>query len=212
MNVDPRKAFVADMPDSVRRYLGDAMICRAVQSIDGLSRDGLAPGLHWNEFLPFLEARAMAHLTRAEYPIALHKFWDEVWGAANLDGWTIQSIDQIGNDLVGPVTSWRDHNQVVNFTRGRFTLFTLVGLTEESTMIGIALDSEDQEGLLEGEQERFPEPWKWETEEVDHYMMASWAFPITSEEFSWNDMIKSRDESLHIVRNAVPTLVGSSSA
>ena len=212
MNIDTRKALVADMPDSVRRYLGDAAICRAVQSIDGLSRDGLAPGLHWNEFLPFLEARAMAHLTRAEYPIALHKFWDRVWGTANLEGWTIQSIDQIGNDLVGPVTSWRDHNQVVNFTRGKFTLFTLVGLTEESTMIGIALDNEDEEGLLEGEQERFLEPWKWETEKVDHYMMASWPVSITSEELCWNDLITARNQALDIARETFANSSGMSPA
>lgn len=198
-HVDLIKAF----PESVRNWLDDAAIYSAVNHLTSIKRDNLAEGLQWEEFEPFLEARAMAHLTRAEYPIAIWQFWNAVWGAAIGPDWQREAIDQNGNELLGPSTSWDGAFMAVKFTKNGATLYASVGLDRDKTHLAFALEDENEEPMIKASEK----PFTWYSAQTDWegYMVATWdEHPVTNKAFKWHDLIKARDQALEIIERRMP--------
>lgn len=100
--------FLTTMPDSIRSYLSDNAVEGAVDHLLNVKKDGLPDGLEWADYERFLAARAAAHLTRAEYPIAIWNFWKHVWQDSVGSEWLRPTPDETGADLIGPLTSWKD--------------------------------------------------------------------------------------------------------
>lgn len=191
-------------PESVRNWLDDAAIYSAVNHLTYIKNDDLAEGLEWEEFKPFLEARAMAHLTRAEYPIAILQFWNAVWEEAiGACGWQREAIDQNGNALLGPSTSWNEASMAIKFTKNGATLYTLVGLDLDKTHLAFALEDENGKSMIKASEKPFT--WYGAQTDWDEYMVATWdEHPVTNQAFKWQDLIKARDQALEIIERTMP--------
>lgn len=196
------KALIASFPDSVRTWLEDPKVYHAVNHLAGVKKDDLADGLQWEEFEAFLEARAMAHLTRAEYPIALFRYWDFVWGNSLDQGWQRESVDENGSELLGPQVSWNDGSMAVKFRKNGVTLHTLVGMDQHETTVGFSLEDEVQGDLINASAGAFE--WHGPDTDWDRYMLAIWrGHSLTHEGFEWQNVIAARDEALLLVSKAL---------
>lgn len=195
INIDE---FLKSLPSSVEGYLSDRAVNSAVNHLCNLKKDGLAKGLYWKEFETFLEARAMAHLTRAEYPIALYRFWNSVWNVKVLDEWHLPQPDDLGEGLIGPQTSWDDDNIAFRKEKGKFKLYTLVGLECDKTTIGFSLENAKTGALIT---DGF-EPFEWFDEDSDWggYMIASWPISVVDPRFDWGELQAARDHAVGLIR------------
>ncbi|MXO48934.1 hypothetical protein GRI69_11765 [Erythrobacter vulgaris] len=188
--------FLDSLPESVTHYLSDSAIESSVDHLTEIKKDGLPAGLeNWREYGDFLAARAAAHLTRAEYPIALWLFWRHVWESEIPEQWKVHSPDYLGDDMVGPLTCWEDENLVLQSDCGELELYTLVGINSSSTTVGFAVEN-DAGSLISGPKGRFE--WR-KDQEFDGYLIKIWDVSITAPEFPWSEVYAVRDEALKIV-------------
>lgn len=188
--------FLESLPDSIRHYLSDPAIESSVNHLTEIKKDGLPAGLeNWNEYGDFLAARAAAHLTKAEYPIALWLFWRQVWEGKIPDQWKAHSPDYLGDDMVGPLTCWEDENLVLQSDCGKLELYTLVGLNSVSTTVGFAVENESGSLISESEGS-----FRWKKDqELDGFLIKVWDVSIMTPIFPWSELYAVRDEALEIL-------------
>lgn len=196
------ETIIKNFPDSIRSMLSSAAISGAVHHLASVKKDGLVEGLAWDELVPFLEARAAAHLTRAEYPIAMWNSWEAIWGRKLTElEWEPLSIDDVGNDAIGPKAMWDNECITMHHTHKEkvFDLYTLVELSSNRTAIGFALEKADVP-QISGSKSSF----KWEglDSSYEGYMIASWDCAITDQEFKLDVLLAARNEALDWVASA----------
>ena len=188
--------FLESIPESVRHYLSDPAIKSSVDLLTEIKKDGLPAGLeNWNDYGDFLSARAAAHLTKAEYPIALWLFWRHVWEGNIPEQWQMRSPDYVGDDMVGPLTCWEDENLVVQSDCRKIELYTLVGFSSASTTVGFAVENESGPLISKSEGS-----FRWKKDqELDGYLTKVWDVSITTPTFPWSELNAIRDEAVAII-------------
>lgn len=135
------------VPQSVRDYLYDGSIRRAINELIGISDKRVLDGLEWRELRTFYRAQLAARQFESEWAIFGVEAWDAVWGDL-LSDWTPLSIDQqIGGDYDSGLSladlRYTDDGSLWFgrvFERGSWTFYPyLWGLLEKGLTVSVAL-------------------------------------------------------------------------
>lgn len=81
------------IPASVRAYVHDGGIRRAVRELVSLPSNDLLDGLAWSELSRFYRARLAARQLECDWGVFAIDVWNSVWGGL-LDGWTAFTPDE----------------------------------------------------------------------------------------------------------------------
>ncbi len=189
------------LPESVQMYLSDGGIKNAVNHLTSGKDEHLPIGLEFKDYENFLAARAAAHLTRAEYPLAVFRVWQRVWGEVLNDQWQPKSREWNKQKNMGPDSIWRDEEIVLihyNET-AKAVLYTMVGLEGDKTYLGFDLNLNGASKISQDEG-RFKWHQEGKSELFNDYMVASWEKPITDSEFPTNEFFAARDHAWRMIK------------
>jgi hypothetical protein len=118
------------IPASVRAYVHDGGIRRAIRELMDLPSDQILEGLGWSELARFYRAQLAARQLESEWAVFALDLWEEVWGGL-LDHWTALTPDEqminendVGLDLAA-LSDADDHSLWFGrlFTKGSFTFY-----------------------------------------------------------------------------------------
>lgn len=82
-----------EIPQSVREYVTDGSVRRAVNELLRIPADGILDGLEWSELERFYRAQLAARQLESEWAIFGILAWQEIWGGS-LSHWDELSPDQ----------------------------------------------------------------------------------------------------------------------
>lgn len=130
------------LPNSVVAYLTDAATRAAVDALLAVDAESLPPEIEWKELSDYYAARAVAELTRAEFALALHTLWREIWGPAIPTGWAMPEPQELVEEGQGVSLGsiWEGKSFSLFHNRGESSIFTLVGLHRRRITIAFALE------------------------------------------------------------------------
>ena len=146
---DDRRA--PPLPETTAAYLTDPATRAAVDALLAVDADTLPPEIEWNEMGDYFAARAVAELTRAEFALAMHRLWAQVWEPAIPAGWSLPRPDELDEAGQGVSTGviWDEKVFYVYHRRDGRELYTLVGLDRRQVTIAFSLEQRDK-ALIKG--------------------------------------------------------------
>lgn len=145
--VDP----IALLPSSMRAYLEHSDIKMAVDKLAEVDLDYLPSAMSWKEYSDYLNAKAMADLTRNEFGIGLKNLWDFIWGSQIVGHWKMASVDdmKVKQDIsIGEM--WEETDITVMHNCINYYLYTAVEVNAESLTLTFGMET-DEDFIAKGE-------------------------------------------------------------
>jgi hypothetical protein len=132
------------LPATVQSYLADPAFRTGADALLEFGPEKLPPEIAFGDLGTYLAARGAAELTKYDYAETLHRLWCAVWGWQLGEGWTAPSADRLLDKefSVAPQDCWSDRCLTLYHDRGRYSLFTAVGLDVGKTTLAFSVETD----------------------------------------------------------------------
>ncbi len=122
-----------------------------IDALLAVDADSLPPEIEWAELGDYFAARAVAELTRAEFAIAMHRLWLEIWEPIIKKRWDLPlpgELDEAGQGVSTGVI-WDEKVFYLYHRCGKRELYTLVGVDRRKVTVAFSVEQRDK-ALIKG--------------------------------------------------------------
>lgn len=132
------------IPPSMQAYLEHPDIKMAVDKLVDVDLDYIPTAVSWEEYSDYLNAKAMADLTRIEFTVGLKNLWSFIWKKQIKGHWDLTPIDAMKRRQDITIRAmWEEGNITIRHDCGIFSLYTAVQVTPDALTLAFAMETDD---------------------------------------------------------------------